>query len=130
MRAAVTLLAVAALAATGAAWPEQAQAVCSVFDKRPCAPTTCGVYQRSPCLPDMQFLPGDSGLRFTIQHQPQDIMREEGRAPKGPLNTLNDISSALRGCWKWPPASEITTGMDLSILLSFRRNGEIFGARI
>jgi len=26
----------------------------------------------------------------------------EGVAPKGPLNTLIEISDAIHGCWKWP----------------------------
>jgi len=56
--------------------------------------------------------------------------RGKGVAPKGPLNTLDDIREAIRGCWKWPPISEIQTGMELTVLLSFKRNGEIFGARI
>lgn len=51
-------------------------------------------------------------------------------APKGPLNTLLDIRDALFGCWQWPPLHETTTGMDITIRLSFKRNGEIFGARI
>jgi hypothetical protein len=54
----------------------------------------------------------------------------EPAAPKGPLNTLADVSKALRGCWRWPPLSEIRNGMDLTIRLSFKRDGEIFGARI
>jgi hypothetical protein len=51
-------------------------------------------------------------------------------APKEPLNTLADIRQAIRGCWEWPPASEVGAGMDLTLRLSFKRNGEIFGARI
>ncbi len=54
----------------------------------------------------------------------------QGVAPKGPLNTLDDIKRALQGCWKWPPDSEVRTGMDLTIRLSFKRNGEILGARV
>ena len=53
-----------------------------------------------------------------------------GAAPKGPLNTLKDISNAIKGCWKWPPGSEISRGMDLTIRLSFKRSGELFGANI
>ena len=52
------------------------------------------------------------------------------RAPKGPLNTLADVHRALRGCWEWPPVGETKVGMDLTIRLSFKGNGEIFGARI
>jgi hypothetical protein len=51
-------------------------------------------------------------------------------APKGPLNTTADIRQALRGCWQWPPASEARSGMELTVRLSFKRSGEIFGARI
>ena len=56
--------------------------------------------------------------------------QERPGAPKGPLNTLADVGKALRTCWRWPPLSEIRNGMDLTIRLSFKRNGEIFGARI
>jgi hypothetical protein len=51
-------------------------------------------------------------------------------APKGPLNTLDDVRRAIIGCWQWPPASEIRTGMEFTVRLSFKRDGEIFGARI
>ena len=51
-------------------------------------------------------------------------------APKGPLNTLLDVRDALRGCWQWPPLHETKSGMDLTIRLSFKSNGEIFGFRI
>ena len=50
--------------------------------------------------------------------------------PKRTLNTLGDIHQALRACWQWPPASEARSGMELTVRLSFKRNGEIFGARI
>jgi hypothetical protein len=54
----------------------------------------------------------------------------EGVRPKGPLNTLADVSRALRACWQWPPLSEARSGMAFTVRLSFKRNGEIFGARI
>jgi hypothetical protein len=55
---------------------------------------------------------------------------EPAAAPQGPLNTMADIGRALRGCWQWPPASEARSGMELTVRVSFKRNGEIFGARI
>jgi hypothetical protein len=51
-------------------------------------------------------------------------------APNGPLNTTADIRQALRGCWQWPVASDARSDMALTVRLSFKRNGEIFGARI
>lgn len=53
-----------------------------------------------------------------------------GVAPKGPLNTIRDVQQAIFDCWKWPPASEVQGGMELTIIVSFKRNGEIFGARL
>lgn len=106
-------LGLAALAAASVSGPQPAKAACSVF-------------YHQPCVPDL--LPYDYGLRFTIQSRPMDP--HVAVAPKGPLNTLADIGNAFRGCWKWPPLSEISTGMDLTIRLSFKRSGEIFGARI
>jgi len=66
------------------------------------------------------------------QPQPQQPRRDAGTgvAPTGPLNTLLDIRDAIRGCWKWPPASEVRQGMELTIRLSFKRSGEIFGAKL
>ena len=53
-----------------------------------------------------------------------------GIAPKGPLNTLVDVRDAIRGCWKWPPLSEVRQGMQLTIRVSFKNSGEIFGAKL
>src|SRR4051812_29733762 len=54
----------------------------------------------------------------------------QGAVPTGPLNTLKDIGSALNGCWEWPPLDEVRGGMELTIIVSFKRSGEIFGARL
>jgi hypothetical protein len=53
------------------------------------------------------------------------------QAQQGPqLNTLDDVKQAIQHCWRWPPARAIRTGMELTVRLSFKRNGEIFGARV
>ncbi len=51
-------------------------------------------------------------------------------APNGQLNTLADVRQAIYGCWRWPPLFEARSGMALTVRVSFKRNGEIFGARI
>ena len=56
--------------------------------------------------------------------------RADPGAPQGLLNTIADVGRALRGCWQWPPASEARSGMELTVRVSFKRNGEIFGARV
>ena len=56
--------------------------------------------------------------------------RADPGAPQGTLNTMADVGRALRGCWQWPPFSEARSGMELTVRISFKRNGEIFGAHI
>jgi hypothetical protein len=70
------------------------------------------------------------GTLVASQAQAEEFTTGAGLAPKGPLNTLRDVQQAIVGCWKWPPGDRIRTGLDFTVLLSFRRNGEVFGARI
>lgn len=51
-------------------------------------------------------------------------------AQRKPLDTLADVKQAIRSCWRWPPVNAIRTGMELTVRLSFKRDGEIFGARV
>jgi hypothetical protein len=44
-----------------------------------------------------------------------------------PLNTLTDLMAALRACWVPPPIDQSRTGMQITVQMSFRRNGELFG---
>jgi hypothetical protein len=53
-----------------------------------------------------------------------------GPAIEGPLNTIKDVQDAIKKCWIWPAAADISSGMDITIIVSFRRNGEIFGGRV
>jgi hypothetical protein len=106
-------------------------AVCSVFDKRPCAPTVCSVYQRRPCIP--QFDPPiGQDLRLTIESPPAvgvaaAAQGQSDADDEHKLNTLSAMFEALRGCWVPPPAAESRPGMQMSVRLSFKRNGEIIG---
>jgi hypothetical protein len=69
-------------------------------------------------------------LAFALLAQPVSAQAFKRAAVKGPLNTLADVRRAIRTCWRWPPLSAIKTGMELTVLLSFKSDGEIFGARI
>jgi hypothetical protein len=43
------------------------------------------------------------------------------------LNTLMELGAALRACWIPPPVDQSRSGMQITVLMSFRRNGELFG---
>jgi hypothetical protein len=53
-----------------------------------------------------------------------------GAQQRKPLDTLDDVKQTIRGCWRWPPINAIRTGMELTVRLSFKSDGEIFGARV
>jgi hypothetical protein len=73
---------------------------------------------------------GVAAVATAMTASPLAAQPGRGVAPKGPLNTLVDIRNAIQGCWKWPPLGEVRQGMELTIRLSFKRSGEIFGARL
>ena len=50
-----------------------------------------------------------------------------GAAAQAPLNTLSELGSALRACWAPPPLDQARSGMQITVQMSFRRNGELFG---
>jgi hypothetical protein len=47
--------------------------------------------------------------------------------PQAPLNTLADLGAALRTCWVPPQLDQSRPGMQITVQMAFRRNGELFG---
>ena len=43
------------------------------------------------------------------------------------VNTIKDVFAKLRTCWKPPPASQANPGIDITVIVSFNRAGEILG---
>jgi hypothetical protein len=123
MRKVFGLIALVSLAAvTLPASP--AVAVCSVFDHRPCAPTVCSVFRRHPCTPEFDP-PLGQNLQLTIERaaaakEPGAQDHDQG----GKVNTIREMFDALRGCWV-PPMAPAPEGIQMTVLLSFKRNGEM-----
>ena len=42
------------------------------------------------------------------------------------INTLNELEAALLACWEPPPIEQSRPGTQITVLMSFRRNGELF----
>jgi hypothetical protein len=43
------------------------------------------------------------------------------------VDTIKDLVARLRTCWKPPPASRATPGIDITVVVSFNRDGNILG---
>jgi hypothetical protein len=137
----------AAFAASAFAWPLSAHArdtsvlthnpyPCSVLSPYPCHPTFCSVFSRHPCQPDINYGFGQD-LRLTIASRTPD-QADPAAAPSPPgaktepppehrLDTIRDMFAALRACWVPPAAAAARPGTQLSVRLSFKRNGEPVG---
>jgi hypothetical protein len=133
MRPLWLLLGMVTLAAGVAVLPaEPAGAVCSVFDRHPCAPTVCSVFQRRPCVPEIEY-PIGQDLRLTIESSERDpavsatTSDESGDRSEHKLDSISDTFAALRGCWVPPAVDAARPGMQMSVRLSFKRSGEIIG---
>lgn len=140
-----------AVAAGLLAWPEPGSArstsvyanpyPCSVLSPHPCHPTFCSVFSRLPCQPDINY-PYGQNLQLTIKSQPAPAQHvAEASAPDGKdadkgqdkdaaerrLNTIGDMFAALRACWVPPARDESRPGTQMSVRLSYKRNGEPIG---
>src|SRR5262249_45289052 len=46
--------------------------------------------------------------------------------PQAPIKSLTDLEAALLACWVPPPMEQSRLGMQITVLMSFKRNGELF----
>jgi hypothetical protein len=72
----------------------------------------------------------DGGLLRVQDKGPQpDNGPQQGEAkkPAKQLNTLQEVFAALEACWIPPSLDHARPGMQITVLLSFKRNGELNG---
>lgn len=111
--------------------PTPSAAVCSVLDPTPC-PTyfvPCSVFDRQPCTPDPQVpFPFPQTLQLTIETRNARSSTVDGHdeAP-AKLDTITEMFAALRACWAPPDPGAARAGTQMTVQVSFRRNGTILG---
>jgi hypothetical protein len=49
------------------------------------------------------------------------------KRPGGPLNSIAEVFAALEACWIPPALNQSRVGMQITVMLSFKRNGELLG---
>ena len=110
---------------------------CSVLSPYPCTPSFCSVLQPGPCQPEINY-PFGQNLQLTIRsrapEQPQKVAalpppepNNEEAAKERRLNTIGDMFAALSACWEPPAKDDSRPGTQMSVRLSFKRNGEPVG---
>jgi hypothetical protein len=104
-----------------------AHAPCSVLSNEPCTPTFCSVFNHGPCIPEIDY-PIGQNLQLTIQSVPPRDDAAKYQKPDHDLDTIGDLFAALRSCWSPPAADDSREGMQMSVLFSFKRSGEIIAA--
>jgi hypothetical protein len=51
----------------------------------------------------------------------------EARKPAAPINTIAAVFAALEACWIPPVLEQSRAGMQITVLVSFKRSGELLG---
>jgi hypothetical protein len=104
-----------------------AHAPCSVLSGEPCTPSFCSVFNYGPCIPEIDY-PIGQNLQLTIQSVPSRDDAAKYQKPDHDLDTIGDLFAALRSCWSPPLPDDAREGMQMSVLFSFKRSGEIIAA--
>ncbi len=65
------------------------------------------------------------GLLLRVQDK--GVEQGEAKKPTKQLNTLQEVFAALEACWIPPSLDHARPGMQITVLLSFKRNGELNG---
>ena len=104
-----------------------AHAPCSVLSNEPCTPYYCSVFNHGPCIPEIDY-PIGQNLQLTIQSVPPRADAAKYQKPDRDLDTIGDLFAALRSCWSPPLPDDAREGMQMSVLFSFKRSGEIISA--
>jgi hypothetical protein len=55
------------------------------------------------------------------------LFTSAGHAEPAQVNTIEDVYTKLKACWKPPPASRANPGIDITVIVSFNRAGDILG---
>jgi len=71
--------------------------------------------------------PGRKSLIYFAAALLFGLRASAGQAEPAEINTIRDVFAKLRTCWKPPPAARANRGIDITVIVSFNRNGEILG---
>jgi hypothetical protein len=65
--------------------------------------------------------------RASLTVQNNGVDPGEMKKPGAPINTIAEVFAALEACWIPPGLDQARAGMQITVLLSFKRSGELLG---
>jgi hypothetical protein len=65
--------------------------------------------------------------RASLTVQNNGVDPGETKKPAAPINTIAEVFAALEACWIPPGLDQARAGMQITVLLSFKRSGELLG---
>jgi hypothetical protein len=65
------------------------------------------------------------GANAFAQSLVQDL--GETKRPAAPINTIKEAFAALEACWVPPGLDQARAGMQITVMVSFKRSGELLG---
>lgn len=86
----------------------------------------CNSIRYGPCVPRAGYLLGDP-MQLTVLSKPDQKDAASYVRPNRDLNTLDDLSMALRACWTPPAPGEASEGAQISVRFSLQRDGHLIG---
>jgi hypothetical protein len=72
----------------------------------------------------VQVIGGVTGGALALAALASDVLAEQAPAR---LNTIKDLGAALQACWAPPPLDQARPRMQITVQMTFKRNGELFG---
>jgi hypothetical protein len=109
-----------------------ARAPCSVLSGHPCHPSFCDVFQRGPCFPDYGPSFGENWQLTIVSTDDNEPTNKSGSdndeaANNRTLGSVGQMFTVLRACWVPPPKDQARNGMEYTVRLAFKRDGEMIG---
>jgi hypothetical protein len=101
--------------------PVSKPAVCATFAAAALAISANALAAYQPAVPARLH---DRALSTA---QNNDADPGQTKKPVVPLNTIADVFAALEACWIPPGLDQARAGMQITVLLSFKRSGELLG---
>jgi hypothetical protein len=104
--------------------------VCSVFRHSPCVyrpyHQVCSVFRPRSCTPELNY-PFSEQLQLTIETAAAGSPPPSDASTAGNVRTIREVFALLRRCWIPPAIDQAKPGTQVTVRMSFRRGGEIFG---